>query len=293
MTVAAKPEMVRSFRSLDDPATLRELVRNITEGIYITNTRGEIVDANPALLYICGVASVEELRRIPVEQLLVNPDERARELELLNRYGLVRDFELEIRRTDGQVRTVIDTAYACRDAETGELLYHGILVDITGRKRLEVQLIEQSIRDPLTGCFNRRYMAEFEDTMGARKWGCVVLDIDHFKDYNDKHGHKAGDRALVGLSRFLMRHVRAEEGVVRMGGDEFVVLLAEADEETTKATADRIHQAGLKQAPVPFSMGWAARRGREKLERTIARADRNLLKVRVQTRAPHHERRAR
>lgn len=285
--------MVRPLRSLDDPGTLRELVRNTKEGIYITNSNGEILDANPALLSICGVASLDELRRLSVAQLLLDPEQRRRELELLHRDGLVRDFELELCCGDGHVRTVIDTAYACQDAVTGEVLFHGILVDITARKRLELQLLEQSIRDPLTGCFNRRYMAEFEESLGARAWGCVVLDIDHFKDYNDRHGHKAGDRALVGLSRFLMRHVRAEEGVVRMGGDEFVVLLAGADASTTEATAKRIEVAGRKQAPVAFSMGWAPRRGRERLEKTIARADRNLLRVRVQSRAPHRERRSR
>lgn len=293
MTTVTKAAVVRPLRSLEDPGTLRTLVRNLKEGIYITNDRGEILDANPAMLNMCGVTSLDELRRLSVAQLLVEPAQRAREIELLKRDGLVRDFELEIRRPDGQLRTVIDTAHACNDAVSGEVLFHGILVDITARKRLELQLIEQSIRDPLTGCFNRRYMAEFERNLGRRSWGCVVLDIDHFKDYNDRHGHKAGDHALVGLSRFLMRHVRAEEGVVRMGGDEFVVLLAGADASTTEATAKRIQVAGRKQAPVPFSMGWSTRRGKERMEKTIARADRNLLRVRVLSRAPHRERRAR
>ena len=71
----------------------------------------------------------------------------------------MRDRELQITRPDGGVRTVLDTWYSNIDPDTGEAIFHGILVDITGRKNLETKLVEQSIRDPLTGCYNRRYLS--------------------------------------------------------------------------------------------------------------------------------------
>src|SRR5437016_3046501 len=189
------PVAPRRYRSLQDPDSLRELVQRLHEGIYVTNRAGEILDANPAFLRMFGVTSLDALRSLPAGDLLVDPEQRLKEIELLDRLGAVREFELQIRRPDGQVRTVLDTAMAVTDPESGGQYYQGILVDITERKRLEEQLLEQSIRDPLTGSYNRRYLAEFEQAVNARGggWGCIVLDIDHFKEYNDRYGHKFGD----------------------------------------------------------------------------------------------------
>ncbi len=224
--------------------------------------------------------------------LLVDPAERQRELALMDQNGSVRDFELRIRRKDGTIRTVIDSGFASKDG-SGNLLYRGILVDITDRKRLEEQLFEQSTRDPLTGCFNRRYLRDFEKHCEARQtgWGCIMLDVDYFKEYNDQFGHSVGDEVLVRISRFLMRSTRAEEGVVRFGGDEFCVLLAGADAANTKRAADRIKQAGARELPIAFSLGWAVRDDNERLERTLNRADQNLLEVRSLDRKSEDRRR--
>jgi diguanylate cyclase (GGDEF)-like protein/PAS domain S-box-containing protein len=291
MNVAKKLEAITTRASLKDPDVLRELVRHIEEGIYITNQQGDILDANPALLNMLGVGSVTELRALRAEDFMVRPELRERELELLERKGTVREYEFQIRSRDGQIRTVLDTAHKARDPRTDEVLYRGILVDITQRKELENQLFELSIRDPLTGCFNRRYLGDFEGRAGKAGWGCLVIDVDHFKLYNDRHGHKAGDAVLVRLSRLLMRQMRAEEGVVRMGGDEFAVLLFGADRASTEAAAKRVQDAGLQQAPCPFSLGWAVRQGSEPLERTLARADNNMFAVRLQQRQPERRRR--
>ncbi|HEV2113516.1 MAG TPA: GGDEF domain-containing protein, partial [Terriglobales bacterium] len=177
-----------------------------------------------------------------------------------------------------------------------DTFYHGMLVDITERKELENELREQSVRDPLTGCFNRRYLSMFEtasdDLPGG--WGCIVIDVDHFKKYNDEHGHQAGDEVLVRISRFLMRQTRAEEAVIRMGGDEFLILLGHADQNHTDAAAKRIENAAAKEVIAPFSMGWASRTGKEKLEKTIGRADDKLYAIRTALRrTPEKERRTR
>jgi diguanylate cyclase (GGDEF)-like protein len=157
-------------------------------------------------------------------------------------------------------------------------------VDITPRKQLEAELVEMSTHDALTGALNRRYLDQLDHQFRhdpGGQWGCIFIDIDHFKQYNDEFGHQAGDRILVRMARFLMRHVRAEEAVVRVGGDEFVVILIEADEAQASAIAERLRQSGERSAPVPFSLGWAARRPNESLMRVIDRADHGLLAVRV------------
>jgi diguanylate cyclase (GGDEF)-like protein/PAS domain S-box-containing protein len=287
-----KPKTKR-FRSLSDPHTLSELALRLKEGIYITTLDGDIIDANPAFLEMFGVESLEELRGFRTSDF-VRPEVRAREMALLERDGSVRDIEFQVTRRDGEVRTVVDSAFLSVDPKTGDKYCHGILVDITQRKELQTQLLELSIRDPLTGCYNRRYLNTVTRQCEAEpkgEWGCIYLDIDHFKQYNDTNGHAEGDSVLVKMARFLMRHVRAEEAVVRVGGDEFLVVLCDSGQEQTDHVASRLRTAAANSAPVPFSMGWAARRNGESFENTMIRADHRLLEVRVDERRPLQKRR--
>lgn len=276
------------FRSLHDPESLRSFVENLREAIYITDRRGNVLDANPAFFQMMGVRSVDDLRSFGANEMVVDPSKRLAELELLERDGFVRDFELQLLRPDGGLLTVLDTMFSVKDETTGEQLFHGILVDITQRKQMEEELRQKSMRDPLTGCYNRRHLAELDETMSStdESWGCVFIDIDHFKSYNDEHGHQMGDNTLIRMSRFLMRQVRAEEPVVRVGGDEFVIVLRGAAQQQAEMVAERMRQAALRTAPVPFSLGWAVREPGETLMSTMNRADQALLAVRVIQRTP-------
>ncbi len=288
-----KPKKQRRLRNLSDPRTLSELALRLQEGIYITTLDGEIIDANPAFLEMFGVESLEELKGYRTSDF-VRPDMRAREMAQLEREGSVRDIEFQLTRRDGKTRTVVDSAFLSVDPETGDKYCHGILVDITHRKELQTQLLELSIRDPLTGCYNRRYLNTVTRQCEAQpkgEWGCIYLDIDHFKQYNDTNGHAEGDGVLVKMARFLMRHVRAEEAVVRVGGDEFLVVLCDSGEDQTEHVVARLRAAAPTSAPVPFSMGWAARKQGESFEATMIRADRRLLAVRVDERRDLQKRR--
>jgi len=272
------------FRSLSDPETLREFARNIREGIYITTRDGEVLDANQAFLEIAGVASVAELGQGGAIDLYADPERRKEQVRLLEADGSVREFEIAIRRPDGQTRTVLDSCNLVRDPDTGDAFIHGILIDITARKALEASLLEMSTHDALTGALNRRCLAGIDAELArdpSAKCGCVFVDVDQFKQYNDQWGHREGDEVLRRMARFLMRYIRAEEAVVRIGGDEFVILLHGGDAESTKLVADRLRIEALERAPVPFSLGWATRERGESLMQVIDRADRGLMAVRV------------
>lgn len=280
--------MTNRFRSLEHVDALRSFVANLREAIYITNARGDVLDANPAFFTLFGVRSLDDLRSFGANEMVIDPSRRLAQLERLERDGHVRDFELQLVRPDGALLTVLDTMYAVRDEDTNELLFHGMLVDITHRKTLEEELRQRTVRDPLTGCYNRRHLADLDEMLSAgdETWGCLFIDIDHFKKYNDQFGHQMGDNTLIRMSRFLMRQVRAEEPVVRVGGDEFVVILRGAQESQVRMVAERLKQVALRTAPVPFSLGWAVREPRESLMSTMNRADQNLLAVRVIERTP-------
>lgn len=270
------------YRSLQDTDTLRLFIEKLHEGIYISNRSGEILDANPAFAEIFGVSSLDEVRRRRAQDFFSDPAQRAQEEELLIRDGEVRELELVIRRPDGEERTLLDTCHCVADPETGEVLYHGILVDITQRKQLEARFQEQSLLDPLTGCFNRRYLQEVQKRLGdSHTWGTIVVDVDDFKAYNDRFGHQAGDEVLIKVSRFLQQNARAEDAVVRMGGDEFLLLLLGAPARFVAEVGERLRTSAAEQGIPSFSVGWAARHGNESLERSIDHADRELLQIRL------------
>jgi diguanylate cyclase (GGDEF)-like protein/PAS domain S-box-containing protein len=278
--------MSARFRSLSDPESLREFVSQLREGIYIFSRDGRILDANPAFLGMLGISSLAELGE-NASDILVDARVRAHEMSLLDRDGSVREYELTLTRPDGEQRTVLDTCYLIGDPATGEEFIHGIVVDITARKQLEAQLRELSTHDPLTGARNRRYMMDIEENFARDphlRCGCIFVDIDHFKMYNDLHGHQEGDEVLRRLVRFLMRYTRSEEAVIRIGGDEFVVILHGADAAETKLVAERLRAEALDQAPVPFSLGWSSREPGESVQPLLDRADRGMMAVRVMKR---------
>ena len=109
--------------------------------------------------------------------------------------------------------------------------------------RLRETLSAQVVRDSLTGLYNRRYLEQalerevLRAARNNRTVGVIMLDLDHFKDFNDSHGHEAGDMLLRTLGDYLVTHVRAEDIACRFGGEEFVVILPEASPEMSRSRA--------------------------------------------------------
>ncbi len=95
--------------SLQALESLRHFVARLEEGIYVTSVDGTILDANPALLEIFGFGSLDELRRYRAQDLFADPGQRTQEQKVLRRDGVVREFEMDVRRPDGSTRTVLDT----------------------------------------------------------------------------------------------------------------------------------------------------------------------------------------
>ena len=114
--------------------------------------------------------------------------------------------------------------------------------------KLRSTLRQQSIRDALTGMFNRRYMEETLEREILRAdrnhepVGVIMLDIDHFKQFNDSFGHQAGDVLLQSLGRFLLSHVRGEDVACRYGGEEFILLLPGSSIEKSLQRAEEIRE---------------------------------------------------
>lgn len=139
------------------------------------------------------------------------------------------------------------------------------------QRELLERLEHLSMSDALTGLGNRRAFDEALEAEMARarrargSMGLVILDVDHFKQFNDQHGHQAGDDALVTVARVLAEEARAEDRACRIGGEEFALLLPGADDATAAAVAERVRRAVEENtapaAGVTVSLGVAASRG--------------------------------
>jgi diguanylate cyclase (GGDEF)-like protein len=135
----------------------------------------------------------------------------------------------------------------------GEKVIQCNIRDITERKQAQDALLksqallrELSVRDHLTGLFNRRYMEETlerELLRASRKGlslGILMMDVDDFKQFNDNFGHAAGDAVLRELGDLLIGHFRGEDIACRYGGDEFIIVLLDASLDMTRERAERL-----------------------------------------------------
>ncbi len=166
--------------------------------------------------------------------------------------------------------------------------------------KLRETLTYQSIKDPLTGLFNRRYLEEtfVRELSRARRnkypIGVIMCDIDHFKQFNDLYGHAAGDTVLAEIGRFLSKNLRTADIVCRYGGEEFALILPEASLEHTRMRAEdlcrKAHDLRLSfenrlLGPITLSFGVAGypHHG-ESLEIVLRAADAALYRAKQQGR---------
>lgn len=161
------------------------------------------------------------------------------------------------------------------------------------RHELAVALAENrelASRDPLTGLLNRRHMLELMHLeqrrclRGQRTMLLAQMDIDHFKQINDKHGHGVGDRALLAFTQVVRENIRSSDVLARWGGEEFVLLLSDTHLEGALLTLERVRAAveaaDIKGGPpglrMTVSIGLAEHHCGEAVELTLDRADQAL-----------------
>ena len=126
--------------------------------------------------------------------------------------------------------------------------------------KLRVSLHDQSIRDPLTDLFNRRYLEETLEreihraARLQRSVAVIMLDIDHFKRFNDTFSHEAGDTLLRELGIFLKQQIRGGDFACRYGGEEFILILPEISMEDLRQSAERLRKK-VKELHIQYAGG--------------------------------------
>ncbi|MDX5363846.1 MAG: biofilm regulation diguanylate cyclase SiaD [Pseudazoarcus pumilus] len=241
-----------------------------------------------ALALLEDPAEAHNPMRYVLRELLAQNEEQRGRLEKLLRisdgyHNVARTQNLDlIREYDRQIMRLEKLA-RISDRYQSQLLH------------LNEELKALTLRDPLTGIGNRRYMSErlCEEVERARRVDAVfslaVLDIDHFKQVNDVHGHDVGDEVLCSVAEVVRAALRDYDVFARWGGEEFIVVLPETGLTAATTVCERVRVAvelarfgrGAVQVPITVSLGLTEHRPGETPSDTISRADAALRLAKV------------
>lgn len=163
------------------------------------------------------------------------------------------NYEVEFLKSDGTVVNALASNSPVWDDDGNILFVVSTLADVTSYRQLQRKLIESTFIDYLTGLYNIRYLYKRlrEEIRRAirknEKVAVIMFDIDNFKNYNDSYGHESGNKLLKNVGNIINNGIR--EGVdlgFRFGGDEFLILINQAEEGITLEIADRIRKKFLE-----------------------------------------------
>ncbi len=255
---------VRQYRMLDIlPVAQDTLIEQMVDGVVVLDALDRLVEINPAGQKILGVTGEVPVGKYAQPLFAPWPS-------LATHFQGIQEGEFQVEFTGDSPRFIDLRVVPLRDRRnqhTGRLL---VLRDITLLKETEIelrranselhgrigqieslqaQLEEQAIHDGLTGLYTRRYLEGVleqelsRSVQTERAVSLLMLDIDHFKHFNDFHGHLAGDAFLQALGDLLKRSTRAGDTACRYGGEEFVVVMPGATLKEATAAGERLRLA--------------------------------------------------
>jgi len=257
LRLAAQQDVERAHELLHDA------VDSIPVGLVIYDPQGRLIMVNEALLQMFepirdvlqpGRTSEEITRTALQRGLYPQVDVQAEEwlARRLRQYQQADGRPHELALADGRW-----IEFSEHRTPRGYVV--GSRIDITSRKRLEMQLRELASTDELTGLANRRqFMQRLEEELQrvrrqTTRAACVLmLDLDHFKRVNDQHGHATGDRLLQHFAELLRQELRGADTAARLGGEEFAVILPGTDLTAAQGIAQRICE---RLAAQPLNVG--------------------------------------
>jgi diguanylate cyclase (GGDEF)-like protein/PAS domain S-box-containing protein len=228
-------------------ARFRALVQNSFDVVMLLAPGGEVRYVSPSIRRVLGVVPEEWQGRSALAELHPDDAERAQSAlgKILARPAEHIHDEVRVRHADGSWRWIeLTAANQLADPNLGGVVLN--FRDVSERRQLTEQLRHQALHDPLTGLANRalfRNLVQHALAGSERHFtpsAVLYLDLDGFKQVNDRLGHGAGDQLLVEVAQRLRGSLRSEDTAARLGGDEFAVLLDRADQAAAVHVGQRV-----------------------------------------------------
>ncbi len=248
MAAKLQEENAILHQRMEDAVRIAAIAFESHEGMLIADPANKIIKVNDAFTRISGYTEADVIGKTPHVLASGHHDASFYSAlwETLNSTGLWQG-EIWNRRKSGEVYPAwVNITAIERDGE--EIAYYvGTYTDITTRKAAENEIKQLAFNDPLTQLPNRRKLIDLLNKAMAvsrrsHRYGALMfIDLDNFKPLNDQYGHESGDSLLIEVANRLTMSVREVDTVARFGGDEFVVMLTELDEDI----AASMTQAGI------------------------------------------------
>ena len=261
------------------PLAHTTLVEQMRDGVLVLDKNGLILELNRAAEHILGLPPVSLIGKnaaaldhpafTPLKGAAVS--ETIRQEIQLGTVGDPRWYDMRITRI-----------HTSNGEFAGQMI---IWHDITDHKLVENELRHAATHDPLTGLYNRMYFDEaFHRISRARRWPVtiIMIDLDNLKTTNDTLGHSVGDEVLQQAANLLRRTFRQEDLIARIGGDEFVILVPNCEDEQASRLIRRLqgavqeYNASKPRSRLDFSLGYAAAFDPEELHQAMLLADERM-----------------
>jgi diguanylate cyclase (GGDEF)-like protein/PAS domain S-box-containing protein len=281
-------QRVRSQEALmESEAMFRDLFERSSAMMYLVDPVSlRIVEANQAAARFYGYER-GEMAGMDLHHLTIHTRDELVEIVEAVRAGGTTVIDEQQRLKSGEVRTVEIHSTPMRLGH--RVLDLAIVQDVTEQRRAVERLERLASTDDLTGALNRRRFLALvaEEIDRSQRYGralsLLMLDLDHFKAVNDSYGHLAGDAVLVAFTNECITHLRSSDRFARMGGEEFAILMPEADLADAAALGERIRAAvehldvpEIGPSPSTVSIGGAEWERGMSVDALFARADRML-----------------
>lgn len=285
------------------PELYKHILDNLARGIYCVDQDRTIIYWNRGAERISGFLETHVLGRNCGSKILRHISQEGTELchngcplELTLRDGIPREAQVLLHHKEGH-RVPVAVTISCLRDDNGDII--GAVEefsDATNHFLMQCELNElkdRSRTDPLTGLGNRiAAEREFKHRLSELKrlgktFGLLFIDIDKFKEVNDTYGHVVGDRVLVMVAKTLGSALRGIDSVYRWGGEEFVALVPQVNQDILRAVADRMRRF-IEVSPlcldgndiaITISVGGALSKPDDALETLVARADAMMYKA--------------
>lgn len=282
------PSVLASFHQM--------LLANLYDGVYLVDADRRIISWNHAAEALTGYAAEEVVGRLCCDNFLAHVDDNGCKLcengcpfTAALQDGQSHESEVYLRHKQGH-RVPVSARVVPIIGDQGRVLgVAQIFSDLRARimERRTLELAKLAFRDFLTGLPNRHYtdlkvqQAAQEMEEVGRAYGILMIDLDEFKRVNDQHGHAVGDDLLRSVAQTLQRSLRSEDLVGRWGGEEFLVIVADATpsglhevgERCRKLIAHSEVRVGAMGLWVTASVGGTILRKGDSVDAAIARAD--------------------